>query len=132
MNIEALLQRALDLDFLSIEEGVFLFENAPTALLMEVGNALRQKKVPGDVVTWIIDRNSNTTNVCNANCKCTANAATIRSCARRAHYGLARLYKQVTWAPGACCVAGLIVYVHIYGTVRGKAPPRAESNETAE
>jgi len=69
MNIEALLQRALDLDFLSIEEGVFLFENAPTALLMEVGNTLRQKKVPGDVVTWIIDRNSNTTNVCNANCK---------------------------------------------------------------
>ena len=69
MKIDNLLSRALNDDFLSIEEGVFLFENAPTALLMEVGNALRQKRVPGKVVTWIIDRNSNTTNVCIANCK---------------------------------------------------------------
>ena len=36
---------------------------------MYVGNRLRQQQVPGDIVTWIIDRNSNTTNVCNANCK---------------------------------------------------------------
>lgn len=69
MKIDNLLSRALNDDFLSIEEGVFLFENAPTALLMEVGNALRQKRVPGNEVTWIIDRNSNTTNVCIANCK---------------------------------------------------------------
>jgi cyclic dehypoxanthinyl futalosine synthase len=34
-----------------------------------VGNAMRQRHVPGNVVTWIIDRNSNTTNVCIANCK---------------------------------------------------------------
>jgi cyclic dehypoxanthinyl futalosine synthase len=46
-----------------------LLENAPTAELMYVGNALRQKQVPNDAVTWIIDRNSNTTNVCIANCK---------------------------------------------------------------
>ena len=64
MHIDNLLSRALNLDFLSAEEGVFLFENAATADLMYVGNALRQKKVPGNVVTWIIDRNSNTTNVC--------------------------------------------------------------------
>ena len=69
MHIDNLLSRALNLDFLSAEEGVFLFENAATADLMYVGNALRQKKVPGNVVTWIIDRNSNTTNVCIANCK---------------------------------------------------------------
>jgi cyclic dehypoxanthinyl futalosine synthase len=37
--------------------------------LMYVANALRQKQVPNNNVTWIIDRNSNTTNVCNANCK---------------------------------------------------------------
>lgn len=69
MHIDILLSRALDLDFLTAEEGVFLFEHAATADLMHVGNALRQKNVPGDVVTWIIDRNSNTTNVCIANCK---------------------------------------------------------------
>jgi cyclic dehypoxanthinyl futalosine synthase len=30
---------------------------------------MRQHHVPGNIVTWIIDRNSNTTNVCIANCK---------------------------------------------------------------
>ena len=69
MNVSDLLHRALRLEWLTPEEGVFLFENAATAELMYVGNALRQHHVPGDVVTWIIDRNSNTTNVCIANCK---------------------------------------------------------------
>ncbi|MEM9990900.1 MAG: cyclic dehypoxanthinyl futalosine synthase [Bacteroidota bacterium] len=69
MKTEELLHRALQLDFLSAEEGVFLFEQASTAELMYVGNKLRQHHVPNDVVTWIIDRNSNTTNVCIANCK---------------------------------------------------------------
>ena len=69
MNISNLLQRALRLEWLSPEEGVFLFENAPTTELMYVGNAMRQHHVPGKTVTWIIDRNSNTTNVCIANCK---------------------------------------------------------------
>ncbi len=69
MQIDKLLQRALELDFLSVDEGVFLFENAPTPELVYVGNKIRQHHVPGNTVTWIIDRNSNTTNVCNANCK---------------------------------------------------------------
>ena len=69
MHIEDLLQRALNLEFLTAEEGVFLFEQAPTAALMHVGNRLRQHHVPNKTVTWIIDRNSNTTNVCVANCK---------------------------------------------------------------
>jgi cyclic dehypoxanthinyl futalosine synthase len=34
-----------------------------------VANQLRQHHVPNNKVTWIIDRNSNTTNVCIANCK---------------------------------------------------------------
>ena len=69
MQVENLLQRALNFEFLSIEEGVFLFENASTAELMYVGNKLRFHHVPENKVTWIIDRNSNTTNVCIANCK---------------------------------------------------------------
>ena len=69
MVISDLLQRALNFENLSAEEGVFLFENAATAELMYVANKMRQHHVPGSTVTWIIDRNSNTTNVCNANCK---------------------------------------------------------------
>lgn len=69
MNVQNLLERGLNLESLSAEEGVFLFENASTAELMYVANQLRQHHVPSNKVTWIIDRNSNTTNVCIANCK---------------------------------------------------------------
>ncbi|HLG03651.1 MAG TPA: cyclic dehypoxanthinyl futalosine synthase [Bacteroidia bacterium] len=69
MKSDRLLKRALELDFLTPEEGVFLFENVPTPELMHAAHELRQKKKPGKVVTWIIDRNLNTTNVCIANCK---------------------------------------------------------------
>ena len=68
-NISDLLQKAMRLEFLSAEEGLFLFENAPTAALMYVGDAIKKHHVPHNKVTWIIDRNSNTTNVCIANCK---------------------------------------------------------------
>lgn len=71
MNIPDLLARALRFDFLSIDEGAYLFRNAATADLMYVGNELRKihkKDTPG-IVTWMIDRNVNTTNVCVANCK---------------------------------------------------------------
>ncbi len=69
MQLSALYERALRFDFLSAEEGVFLFENAPLADLMFVANELRKIQVPHGKVTWIIDRNMNTTNVCIANCK---------------------------------------------------------------
>jgi len=70
MNVDELLKRGLSQEFLSAEEGVFLFENAPTAKLMFVANELRKiKKHNSKKVTWIIDRNLNTTNVCIANCK---------------------------------------------------------------
>jgi len=69
MNLASLYQRALNFEFLSIEEGVFLFENAPLTELMNIANELRKKQVPHEKVTWIIDRNVNTTNVCIANCK---------------------------------------------------------------
>lgn len=69
MQLSDLYTKALHLQWLSIEEGSYLFRNAPLAELMSIGHQLRQKQVPGNKVTWIIDRNSNTTNVCVANCK---------------------------------------------------------------
>ena len=69
MELAGLYDRALRFDFLSAEEGVFLFEHAPLAELMYVANELRKIQVPYNKVTWIIDRNMNTTNVCVANCK---------------------------------------------------------------
>ena len=69
MTAPDLLERALKKEWLTAEEGVFLLENADTADLMYVANQLRFRAVPKKDVTWIIDRNSNTTNVCIANCK---------------------------------------------------------------
>lgn len=69
MDLASLYQKALQFEFLSVEEGVFLFEQAPLSDLMDVADELRKKQVPHGKVTWIIDRNLNTTNVCIANCK---------------------------------------------------------------
>ena len=69
MNLSTLYEKALQMQFLSIEEGMFLFEQAPLTELMFVADELRKKQVPHGKVTWQIDRNVNTTNVCIANCK---------------------------------------------------------------
>jgi len=69
MKLADIYIKALRLEHLSLSEGVFLFENAPTSELMAIGNQLRFLQKPEQIVTWIIDRNVNTTNVCVANCK---------------------------------------------------------------
>lgn len=74
MNIGNLLEKALRKEFLSIEEGMFLHEKASLPELMFTANELRKMQKPDSVgkngkVTWQIDRNVNTTNVCIANCK---------------------------------------------------------------
>lgn len=69
MQLSGLYERALRFEFLSVEEGIYLFEHAPLTELMYVANELRKIQVPHGKVTWIIDRNMNTTNVCVANCK---------------------------------------------------------------
>lgn len=70
MNTDALLSRALNFEFLSIEEGVHLYHHAPLPDLVYTANEMRKIHKKNDPhVTWIIDRNANTTNVCIANCK---------------------------------------------------------------
>src|ERR1041385_3269713 len=69
MQLTDLYRKASQFDFLSVEEGVFLYHHAPLTDLMFVADELRKKQVPHGKVTWQIDRNVNTTNVCIANCK---------------------------------------------------------------
>ncbi len=67
---DELLSKALNFEFLSIEEGVYLYHHAPVADLVYTANEMRKfHKKNSPYVTWIIDRNANTTNVCIANCK---------------------------------------------------------------
>src|SRR5690348_6639602 len=67
--LDDLYTKALNFQLLTVEEGVQLFREAPLTELMFVANELRKKQVPHGKVTWQIDRNVNTTNVCIANCK---------------------------------------------------------------
>ena len=69
MNTTELLHRALQGEWLGIEEGQYLFEQAPLNDLIWVADTLRKEKKKDGSVTWMIDRNVNTTNVCIANCK---------------------------------------------------------------
>src|SRR5687767_5306803 len=69
MSIPGLLEKALRFEFLTTEEGVYLYQHASLTDLMFVADELRKKQVAHGKVTWQIDRNVNTTNVCIANCK---------------------------------------------------------------
>ena len=57
MQLPDLYQKASRFEFLSKEEGVFLFEKAPLTELMFLADELRKKQVPHGKVTWQIDRN---------------------------------------------------------------------------
>ena len=50
------------------DEALALYRHAPTALLGRLADAVRARKHPERVVTYIIDRNVNYTNVCVAKC----------------------------------------------------------------
>src|SRR5690242_223660 len=54
---------------LSRDEALELYTQAPTALLGALADAARRRKHPEGVVTYIIDRNVNYTNVCVARCR---------------------------------------------------------------
>jgi cyclic dehypoxanthinyl futalosine synthase len=69
MNTSVLLEKALNFEWLTVEEGIYLFENAPLNSLVYIADELRKIQKPDGKVTWMIDRNVNTTNVCIANCK---------------------------------------------------------------
>jgi cyclic dehypoxanthinyl futalosine synthase len=69
MNLAELYNKALRFEFLSQEEGVHLYHHAPLTDLMLTADEMRKHHVPHGKVTWQIDRNVNTTNVCIANCK---------------------------------------------------------------
>lgn len=64
-----LYRKSLALKFLSGDEGLYLYREAPIAELMQVAFEIRQKLIPGDSVTWMIDRNVNITNICISQCK---------------------------------------------------------------
>jgi cyclic dehypoxanthinyl futalosine synthase len=68
MTLEALQERIEKGGRISRDEGLFLYAEAPTYWLGRMADLVRARKHPEPVVTYIIDRNVNYTNVCVARC----------------------------------------------------------------
>ena len=69
MNTDQLFYRALEGEALSVDEGLWLYEQAGGGELMAAADEVRRRQQPGEKVGWIIDRNINITNVCISGCQ---------------------------------------------------------------
>jgi cyclic dehypoxanthinyl futalosine synthase len=67
-NIESMLQSAADGGRISSDEAVRLFEEADLLDLAACADTIRQRLHPDNVISYIIDRNINYTNVCREFC----------------------------------------------------------------
>jgi cyclic dehypoxanthinyl futalosine synthase len=68
MSVQQLAQKVLDGGRVDAAEALVLYNEAPTHLLGRLADAIRFRKHPERVVTYIIDRNVNYTNLCVARC----------------------------------------------------------------
>jgi cyclic dehypoxanthinyl futalosine synthase len=68
MSIEPLAWKVRGGGRLDPSEALELYQCAPTTLLGQLADGVRQRKHPDAIVTYIIDRNVNYTNVCVARC----------------------------------------------------------------
>jgi cyclic dehypoxanthinyl futalosine synthase len=71
MEESKIFSRALDLEFLTLDEALYLYEKVPVSELMWLANEVKKKILGQRInhVSWIIDRNVNITNSCVAQCK---------------------------------------------------------------
>lgn len=69
MTIKDLYKKALNHEFLTIKDGLLLYESAPLEELIYIADTLRQEHKQDNIVTWQIDRNINITNACISQCK---------------------------------------------------------------
>ncbi len=68
MRSDDILRKSVDGEEINKDEAVYLFKNAALADLIFAANAIRKRLHSGKIVTWIIDRNVNITNICVSQC----------------------------------------------------------------
>src|SRR6186713_3239955 len=68
MAVQQIAQKVLDGGRIDAAEALELYNDAPTHLLGRLADTIRFRKHPERVVTYIIDRNVNYTNLCVARC----------------------------------------------------------------
>jgi cyclic dehypoxanthinyl futalosine synthase len=67
-RFEEIATKALEGDRIGESEALFLLRDANLSDLCALGDRIRQARVPGDCVTFVIDTNPNYTNVCVTDC----------------------------------------------------------------
>jgi cyclic dehypoxanthinyl futalosine synthase len=68
-QIDDILARVHEGERISYDQGLLLYQQADLLDLADAANARRQQINPGDIVTYLIDRNINYTNVCVTDCQ---------------------------------------------------------------
>ena len=66
--LDEVLTKAIQLEYLTKDELLFLYQNAPLGELMTAATLIRNKFADPNTVTWMIDRNINITNICVCGC----------------------------------------------------------------
>src|SRR5439155_20073691 len=68
MTIHSIADKVVAGERIDAAEALHLYRHAATALLGQLAESVRQRKHPGAIVSYIIDRNVSYTNVCVAKC----------------------------------------------------------------
>ncbi|HEY1178582.1 MAG TPA: cyclic dehypoxanthinyl futalosine synthase [Phytomonospora sp.] len=131
-EIDEVLQRAADGGRISPEEALALYEQAPFHALGEAADVVRRRRYPDGIVTYLIDRNINYTNVCVTACKFCAfyrapkhkegwshdMAEILRRCAEAVDLGATQVMLQGGHHPDF----GVEYYEELFGTVKADFP----------
>jgi cyclic dehypoxanthinyl futalosine synthase len=68
MKLDEIYIKALNLGSLTLDDGLYLYNNAPLQDLMFIADTIRKRLHPGNEAGWMIDRNVNITNICFSQC----------------------------------------------------------------
>lgn len=131
-DISALLQRAADGARIGPDEALLLYTDAPLHELGEAADAVRRRRYPHNIATYIIDRNINYTNVCVTACKFCAfyrapghaqgwthtDAEILRRCGEAVELGATQIMLQGGHSPEL----GIEFYERIFAAIKSSYP----------
>ncbi|MEO7259900.1 MAG: cyclic dehypoxanthinyl futalosine synthase [Jatrophihabitantaceae bacterium] len=132
VEIANLLQHGADGGRLTPEQALLLYTDAPLHALGEAADAVRRRRFPDNVATYIIDRNINYTNVCLTACKFCAfyrapghsegwthsDSEILRRCAEAIELGATQIMLQGGHSPEL----GIEFYERIFAAIKAAHP----------
>jgi cyclic dehypoxanthinyl futalosine synthase len=132
VEIANLLRHAADGARITPEQALLLYTDAPLHALGQAADAVRRRRYPDNVATYIIDRNINYTNVCLTACKfCAfyrapghregwthADSEILRRCAEAVDLGATQIMLQGGHSPEL----GIEFYERIFAAIKREHP----------